>query len=757
MAGPDVSPEEELPEEDDVFNVDTYGEKDKGPAPEEPLYRVYRGSRIAISKAVGTMWKKRYDAALAAYELTYLAWDETFRYYNNNQTRTATTSRGVFKRGDSTENIVYSNLNVMLPAVYSKDPDIAVNTTDDADDDFVSVMKSLLNVLFKSKHILNAKIKIKRAVGLALLTNFGILKLDWTKKDDSREHAIQQMKDLTDKLVQCQDSVEAAQVYGQIEALENTLEVYKPSGPSLGTVLPHNLIIDPEGEDAEGADATWMIERIFFNTEALVAQYTQPCEGKDGENEDLGRVLVYKPTHKAAFTSNEGKRDDGLGMVMTALSADVTEHENQERAAFRSMYYSECYLVWDKITRRVMLFHRDDWVWPIWVWNDPLNITRFFPYFIIGFGMSTGGTVTVGETAYYLDQQDEINDINRQVARIRRTVFDYFFYNSDAVDSEEVEKFVNAIRGETVVRKNLLGVKAGERKLSEVVEAFVPPSFGHDFAALFDKEPILNTINRISNTSDALRGTQFKTNTNEAAVQSYQDSARMAVGAKIDVVEDTISDMAGALAELCVQNYDQEAVRGLVGNVQAAKWKQMDIEQFTANYNFECVAGTTEKPNSIFKKKEAVQIAQSIGQFASAAPITSMTIMLKVLEQAFSEIEIKPEDWAMLKQEALANLNKGNSQPGVQGAPGPGSGTPPPAGSPSVPAPQEEPQGRTVEQALMNLPPEVKQQVVQMHQQGKSEQEILQFMLSKLPKGGGQAPGAPPTPSAPAPQQQVAQ
>lgn len=741
MAGPTVTPQEEVPGPDDVFNVDTYGRKEPSTNDKEPLYRVYRGSRVAISKAVGTLWKKRFDAAVVAYDLTYQAWDETFRYYNNNQTKASQSSRGVFSRGDSTENIVYSNLNVMLPAVYSKDPDIAVNTTDDADDDFVSVMKSLLNVLFKSKHILNAKIKIKRAVGLALLTNFGILKLDWTKKDDSREHAIQQMQQLTDKLVKCKDSKEAEQIYGQIEALENTLEVFKPSGPSLGTVLPHNLIIDPNGEDPEGSDATWMIERIFFNTEALVAQYTKPCEGPDGENQDLGRDLVYKSTHKAAFVADQGKRDDGLGMVLTALSEDVTQHEDEGRKAFRSMFYSECYLVWDKTTRRVMLYHRDDWTWPIWVWNDPLNVTRFFPYFIIGFGMSTGGTVTVGETAYYLDQQDEINDINRQVSRIRRTIFDYFFYNSDAIDPGEAEKFVDAIRGITKVRKNLLGVKAGERKLGEVIEAFVPPSFGKDFHALFDKEPILATINRISNTSDALRGTQFKTNTNEAAVQSYQDSARMAVGAKIDVVEDTISDMATALAELCVQNYSEEQVRGLVGTAQAAKWKQMDIKEFTANYNFECVAGTTEKPNSIFKKKEAVQIAQTMGQFASAAPITSMTIMLKVLEQAFSEIEIKPEDWAMLKQEAIANQNKGNSAPGA-GAPTDGAAAPPPGG------------GGDVQSKLMQLPPEVKQQVVQMHQAGKSEQEIMQFMMTKL-NGGGQAPGAPPQPQAPAPQSQV--
>lgn len=734
---------DDTPGLDDTFDVDAHLKPKDAEASNEPLYRVYEGSRIAVSKAVGTLWKKRLDAALVAYEQVYKAWDETFRYYNNNQVTEMQSSRGVFKRGDSTENIVYSNLNVMLPAVYSKDPDIAVNTTDETDDEFVSVLKSVLNVLFKSRHLLNAKPKIKRATGLALLTNFGVLKLDWTQKDDSREQAIAKLTELSEQLVKCTDSGQAEQIYGQIEALENQMEVFKPSGPSLGNTLPHNLIIDPDSEDTDGMDSNWMIERVFHNTEALIAQYTRPCGDNEEEDDDKSRVLVYRPTHKASFTSNEGKRDDGLGMVLTALSEDVTSNESQERRQYRAMYYTECYLVWDKALRRVMLYHRDDWTWPIWVWDDPLKITRFFPYFIIGFGMSTGGTVSVGETAYYLDQQDEINDINRQVAKIRRTIFDYFYYNSDKVTQEEAEKFVDAIRGKTKMDKNLIGVKLGESgSLSEAIQAFIPPSFNKDLAALFNKEPILNTINRISNTSDALRGTQFKTNTNESAVQSYQDAARMAVGAKVDAVEDTISDLATALAELCVQRYTEEDVTGLVGATQAAKWKQMPIEEFTANYNFECVAGTTEKPNSIFKKKEAVQIAQTMGQFASAAPISSMTIMLRVLENAFTEVEIKPSDWDMLRQEALAQQRKGDS---TGGATAQDQGQPPGGGGGD----------QAIMQKLQSLPPEVKQQVVTMKQQGKPDQEIKAFLMQQLNGGSGQ--GAPQSQVQPAPQQTVAQ
>lgn len=725
MAGEDT-----IPEGDDIYDVDAEEVKEEK-AP-EPLFRIYKGSRIAVSRSLGKSWQARRDAAIAAYDTIYEAWNQSFAYYNNNQNKNLDTPRGTFKRGDSTENIVYSNLNVMLPAVYSKDPDITCNTNDKGDQDFVKTLQAIVNAFIKRRSALNGKPKFKRAVGLGLLTNMGVLKLDWTKKDDSIEMANQELARITDDLVKAKNTQEIDALMGELAALESTMEVFDKAGPKLSNILPHNLIIDPYAEDMDGMDSNWMMEDVDIQTDFLRARYTQPCE--ENPDDPNNRVLVFKPTHKASL-NNSGTRDDGLGMVLNALDAgDVTEYQNEEREGYTNLYYTRCVFVWDKTTRRVYLFQYDDWTWPLWVWEDPLKLSRFFPYFIIAFGMSTGGTVSVGETAYYLDQQDEINDINRQVARIRRTVFDFFFYNSDATNKDEVEKFIKAIRGQGTGDKSehVLGVKAGENKITDLVQAFVPPALQYE--ALFNKEPTINAINRISNTSDALRGTQYKTNTNESAVESYQDAARMAVGAKIDVVEDCISDLANALAELAVMNMTKEDVEGLVGKELASKWEEMSREEYLNNYNMEVVAGTTEKKNSTFKKKEAIQVAQAIGQFASAAPVTSMKIMLKVLEQAFTEVVITPEDWANMDKEMQQQAQRGDSTGGASAAGGGGGG---------------------LEEQLMNLPPEIKQQVEQMAQQGKSPEEIKQFLMQQLQQGGGAPPAASPQP-APQPQPQAA-
>lgn len=744
--------------------------------PEQPAYRVYKGSRVAVGKSVGPMWQKKFDASRKAYEHIYEVWNEVFRYYNNDQLRAqGENPRGLFKRGDDTENVVFSNMNIMLPAVYSKDPDISCSTTDKEDEPYCQTMQRVLNTLFQRRDKIHMKPKAKRAVALALLTNQGVLKLDWTKKNDSRETAITEFEKLTAELAECKTQEAVECVYGKMQALEHNLEVLKESGPSCSNVMPHNLLIDPYAEQPDGLDGAWMMEILFLPTAAMNALYTDPDPESDSPDSDVPdykkpRVLTYKPTHKASFKEG-GQRDDGLGLVMEAFNRadDVSTDMEDERKAYLDMYFTECVLVWDKAFRRLYLFQRDDWTWPVWVWDDPLGITRFFPYFIVSFVFSTGGSTCVGETAYYLDQQDAINDINRQIARIRRSLFNFFYYNSDVIDQQEAEKFIESMRGEGAQEWHVLGVKAGERKISDMIEAFMPPS--GQYEQFFDKTNLMETVNRVSNTSDALRGVQFRTNTNVPAVQMYQQAAQLNVGSKVDALEDTLADLAYSLAELCVQNFTTEDVQNLIGAGPAAGWQEYSLEEFKTKYNVRIVAGSMEKPNSAFKKKEALEVGQVLGQFAQAAPGAVLRVLLRLYSQAFTDVLIKPEDWAALDQEIAANLQRGVSTTGQGGQVVPGQqGMVQLQRNPNSVEQQGSPgQGSTGQGAVgqglgqeglaqfmelaKQLPPEVQQQVVQMTEQGTPPQQIMQFLQQNVVAmlGNGAGPGG--DPSAPMPPQ----
>lgn len=726
----------------DTFDVNDFidGKQDekKKPEKETPLYQVYPDSKIPVSKAYGKLCRTMIDSAIKANELIHEAWEQCFAYYNNHQVKVAESSKGTFSRGDVTENVVYSNVNVMLPAVYGRDPDIAVNTTDKEDEKFAECARSLLNQLLKGKNLLNCKPKVKKAVGVALMTNFGVLKLDYVLKADSADSAMESLVEVTKEIEKAKNSKALESAYGKLAAIESVVSVFESGGPKLKNVMAKNLIVDPVGEMPDGTDAGWMAERCFLPTDFLKHKFTRKGSDKDCY------YYIFKPSHKAVFTSGSGNsKDDAYGLVLETLGAETSFQENEEVGGYRSLYYTECWLFWDKATRRTALFAADDWTYPLWIWDNYTKTTRFFPYFIIGFGLSTGQTVTVGEVSYYLDQQDEINQINRQVARIRNSIFNFFFYNSHKLSQADAEILMQAVKRGFVDEQSVIGVKVPEgSKIGDVFEALVPPSLNYE--ALFNKEPTINSINRISNTSDAIRGVQFKTNTNEASVQSYQDAARMSVGAKIEVVEDVMADLCKALLEQCIQNMSKAEVEGLIGKKLSEGWQNMSLAEYNKRFALDIVPGTSEKPNSVFKKKEAIQVAQAIGQFASAAPMTSMKVALRVLEQAFTEVVIKPEDWDLMEKEMEMNMMRGNStgaaappQPGQNQGPPPQPGGGAPGGAPGAIPPE-----------LANLPPEVKQQVEQMHAQGAPPDQIAQFLKQAIAQGGGGPPqGQPPPPT----------
>ena len=735
---------------DDSFDVNDIidGKKPdtKKDEKEVPMYQVYPDSKIPVSKAYGSLWRTMIDSSLKANEFIYEAWEQCFSYYNNHQVKVQGSAKGTFTRGDVTENIVYSNVNVMLPAVYGRDPDIAVNTTDKEDEPFAEAAKALLNALLKGKNLLNCKPKVKKAVGVALMTNYGVLKLDYVLKADSSDSAMDSLREVTIEIEKAKNAKDLESAYGKLAAIESVVNVFESGGPKLKNVMAKNLVIDPVSEMPDGTDAGWMAERCFIPTNFLKHKFTR----SDPEDKTC-YYYIFKPSHKAVFTSGSGNtKDDAYGLVLETLGAQTSFQENEDVQGYRSLYYTECWMVWDKATRRTALFAADDWTYPLWVWDNYTKTTRFFPYFILGFGLSTGQTTTVGEVSYYLDQQDEINQINRQVSRIRNSVFNFFFYNSHKISQADAELLMQAVKRGFTDEQSVIGVKVPEgSKISDVFEALVPPSLNYE--ALFNKEPTINSINRISNTSDAIRGVQFKTNTNEASVQSYQDAARMSVGAKIEVVEDVLSDLCKSLLEQCVQNMSKAEVEGLIGKKLAEGWDNMSLETYNARFALDLVPGTSEKPNSVFKKKEAIQVAQAIGQFASAAPMTSMKVALRVLEQAFTEVVIKPEDWDLMEKEMEMNMMRGNST-GAAAPPQPGQNEPPPpqpgGGAPGAGPPGASPApGGGIPPELANLPPEVKAKVEQMHSAGAPPEAIAQFLKQAVAQSGGGG-NMPPPPAA---------
>ena len=665
---------------------------------QEPSYRMLTSAKIPIAKVHGKIWKSRRDQAKKAMEDVQEAWGEAVRYHGNDQmehrdVRPGEAGNIKHKRRQSekwseTENIVFANVCAMIPALYSKNPEVEATRFDETvDAPDVVPLERLINALFRNKTApgVNMKPKAHKAVVWAFLTNTAWARIGWTPKADSNEQAIEDLQKLGKELASATKIPQILEIEGKLQAIEEQVNILTPEGPWVRVINPNNMLIDPETESEDLSDCRWMMEADFLPTDYIKAKYAS----QDEDSEQY--KSIYEPTHvlKLGKSGTEG-HDEGDFFKLDPTKGAEHYGYDKDGTAFDRAKTTQVWWIWDKTTRRLYLYHGKDWTWPLWVWDDPLKLDQFFPYYKLSFLVDPEHVISKGEVTYYLDQQDAINEINSEQARARQWARRKMFYNTDVISPQMFEEFMTN-------DKDGIGVKLPEgSKINDHIYSAVPPSV--QWAELFATEGKLAAIDRLSSVSDVLRGAQFKTNTTNGAIQNYTASTNLRVDARVDQIEDWLSNIAWGLAQLCLMNMKSEMVAQLIGPTQSAQWTNLQPQEIKQMFlGFGIVAGSTTKPTSQFKKEEAVKLGQVLGQFASGSPAVVL-VMLRVLERAFDEVVIKHEDWEMIIQ----SVQQAMMPPAAaEGAP-PAEGGEAKAGAGDA----------EMEAALQQLPPEL-QQVVQ--------------------------------------------
>lgn len=683
-----------------------------------PIYKVYKEAKIPVSKAHGKTWKARREAAMKQRSQFAGAWDECIRYFNNDQYDSdVQVPRDGKTRSNrkETENLVYANASTLLPAIYSKNPkiDITPDPSDMAGDKdkgteveaivaFSEVIERLVNKLLSAQYI-NLKPKARRQALFASLTNYGWMKLNWNSKEFSSDDVQIELGKLADMYAEAKDDKEIMEIEGKLMALEMRFDVVSDSGPSVIVKRPNEILVDPACHDAgDLSTANWMMEDDYLPTAFLQAVYMDKADDDSNEYKYL-----FKPTHTATGSGTDN--DDTNGLRFVQWDADKSEDKDRyDDAAYTKITY-----VWDKITRRVYLYNAEDWSWPLWVWDDPLRLSRFFPYFGLAFAPSTTGVYAKGEVTYYLDQQDAINEINAQARKIRMWAFDKFLYNKNMLKQGTID---DALKADS---KAAIGLDVPEgMKLNDFWLPLLPPSAQHQ--ELFNKDDKYKAIDRLSAVSDALRGAQFKTNTTNDAVNMYADAAKIRVGEKIDTIEDMLADLGRSLAELCVSNYSKSDVEKILSAKDAANWMEMEVREFNATLTCSIVAGSTEKPTSANKQQQALQTGQVLGQFAKASPVT-LLIVARMMERAFDNVIINKEDWDQLSESIQQSIGGEGGQGG-----------------------QDSARVQAALQTAMNLlPPEIKEAIQQGVSSGQDPVEVMTKLAQQQTQQTQQPEGMP--------------
>lgn len=711
--------EDAIPPEVERAVNEAVGDTEPKTTKRPPTYRVVGKSKIPVSKSTGALWKLRKGAAEASMKDMRSAWDEAIRYYDNDQSEhrtdgmvgtsgNARNSRRLKDQWSETENIVFANVNVMRSALYSRNPTAEFTSLSKEQDGLTNALEELVNALLnrRSRPGVNLKPKAKRAVVTSLLTNRGWLRLGWTFKEDSSEQAYIDLQALAKELEGAKTSKEIEETEGKISALEDSIDLLQIGGPYACTKLPHDILIDTDANESDLSDARWMMERDYLPTNFLLARYARK---KDEEYK-----MVFKPSHVMKVSrAGEGGEHDNVEFTLFK-DAEHSSYGFDDEKVFDRSKVTMVWWVWDRITRRLLLFNDADWSWPIWVWDDPYNLDTFFPYYPLSFHDSPAGLKTKGEVTYYLDQQDSLNEIADETRKARRWARRNVFYNKNLTNQADVEA---VLKGDDSTARGL-DLPEG-MKLSDVIGSIVPPSM--QFKDLFDKAGVLQAIDRISSVNEVMRGEQFKTNTNTTAVQANVSASSLRIDDKSDEIEDWLGAFCWGLAQLCLQFMDKEQVAAIIGAENAEAWKTLTAQEISETLSMNVVGGSTKKPTSQAKKEEALELGQVLGQFVKAAPGPVTLVMLKVMEKAFDEILLDDDDWAKItasiEQQSGAEAQDGEAQGGT-------ARTPQTAGG----------DRQELQQLLAQIPPEVKAGVMREIESGVPPQQAITRGLQQLSK-----------------------
>ena len=702
-------------------------------------YQMVGDTAVPVSKAHGKLWQSRKDQGLSQRKHKKLdrAWNEAIRYYRNDQVAhrydqdgdgeyagNESSAMKMQRRFSETENIVFANTSALVPTLYAKNPTAEFTALDPEDRGVSMQIEKLTNRVLSKKAYpgVNLKPKVRKAVVMTTLTNASYIEVGYTFREQSSDQAMKDLATLSNELQKASTPQKVREIEGKIDALEQTVDVLRPAGPFVKSRRPQDVIVDPDSIEDDMCDARWIMIRDYIATSYLNAKFTQ-MKGQT-------RVSAYKPTHivRAGDMGDGGHNSAEHEIGNYSLFNDDENKENaseygyNDEETYRKAQRTCCWWVWDKITQRVLLYSDKDWTWPIWVWDDPYHLQGFFPIYKLQFNTDPEEPIGKGEVTYYLDQQDALNTINSEMKQARQWARRNVFFDKNKISAAEVERF---IKGDEDVA---VGVDVPEgMNIKDFVQSVVPPSMS--FVELFDKQPILEAIDRISSVQPVMRGVEFKTNTTNQAINQYNSVQQTRTDEKIDAVEDFIGQIAWAISQLCLQFMDATTVEMLIGRELAAGWKNLSAYEIAVQLQMTVVGGSTQKPTSEAKKQQALQMGQVLGQFVNAAPVPVLRVLLETLRGAFNDV-IPDEQWGTI----ISAIDAQAQQPPTGASNGSA-----PSGSEREPPSQ---QGgadpiQVLEQLVDQMPPEAKQALGMAMARGVPVRKALERIIPAT-QGGAQ-------------------
>ena len=601
-----------MPFEDLLGGADQSGGTPTAPTQEPATTAAAQGVQAALSRdaevsdaelADVKKWQKEYDTARQFDKEARIQYAKDRRY-----------AAGVADPNWASDaNLIGSFIDILVSFLYAQNPDAGCRAAEqvgeqpnDVNTRLAMTLELVIDQLWKEGNLKRAGKKMVRS---ALTVGPGWFKATMlTQKTPAPqlEHELATQQDLlaaieakrqqiADGDVQDPD-LEKLELQEKIKGLQAKLTKKQRYGLMTDFVRAEDIQVSLDVADlADYKDANWIANDIYVLKTSIRERFPRLTE-----DDIKGAATYYQkqtPTHNNQQESVLGDNNAEAGQFSKTQSSQAGNISGKD------VEFLKIIEIWDRSSQLIRTVVDGVKKWAVEPYPPPQATKRFYSFFLLEF-YPVDGQRHPQSLAWRLRKlQDEYSNTRSNQRLVRQRSIPGVIFDSGAIDHDEALKTANAVNGEMIPIKT-----NSEQPLQNI---FIAKPLSTYNPELYNTEPILSDMERISGVQEALQQSTSTANQPKTATEAsiQQTGFQSRTSSDRDGLEEVLDDLAEYTAECAIQECSLSWVQRVCG--PKAFWlgpndqtgaPGMDVEDLLTMVEVEIDAGTTGKPNSAADK-----------------------------------------------------------------------------------------------------------------------------------------------------------
>ena len=293
----------------------------------------------------------------------------------------------------------------------------------------------------------------------------------------------------------------------------------------------------------------------------------------------------------------------------------------------------------------------------------------------------------MGELESIEELQYELNNTRSQMMNHRKRFARKWLYDKEAFDADGI-KALESDEDNTMVPIDTNGQVDIQKAVAPMPSVGTPPDFYNQ------SELIQQDKDRISGTSDYMRGATANIRRTATEAAMIQDAMNSRAADKLSRIESTLAQLGSRVIQLMQQYMTGERVVRVVGSQAMPLWVNFDSDYIAGEFDYEVEAGSTQPQNESFRRQSALQMVDAMAPFVGQGVVDPSVLARHVLQFGFG-VKDPTLFLAQQQQQPMHQMPDGSMMPGAS------------HGGPQGPSPAAGPQPGAAESPVDGIPPEL--------------------------------------------------